>query len=275
MRGMKVRIAARTSLTQPGSGGQRFRNTWNLEHIDVNAGVDVPLRRHAILPFAVVAHGSIEAEPRIFKSTISNGKEETKMTITNDAIIEAIETAQNKWDGADWTHAKTDEDDCIVTDDSKDADEDATIYCEGNDNECKTCQDVERHAEAASECGNAAIAAIRRGDMAEARTQIERASEIESEYGDDPAWGPVLRLIEEATAKSTVTTNIRGREVEMAYTAEIADLVAAIERAAGVNQDGVIQASDMVALFPGNPAMHTTTLESTALLAAGCVLVED
>ena len=57
---------------QPGGGGQRFRNAWNLENIDVNAGVDVPLARHAILPFAVVAHGSIEAVPRMSKSTISD-----------------------------------------------------------------------------------------------------------------------------------------------------------------------------------------------------------
>lgn len=72
----------------------------------------------------------------------------------------------------------------------------------------------------------------------------------------------------------TITTDIKGREVEMTYTAEIADQVSAIEAAAATNEDGVIQAQDMVKLFPGQPTMHTTTLEATALLAAGCVLVD-
>ena len=72
-----------------------------------------------------------------------------------------------------------------------------------------------------------------------------------------------------------VRTNIRGREVEMEYTPEISDLVKGIEAAAAINEDGVIQAWEMVKLFPGQPTMHTTTMESTALLAAGCVLIDD
>lgn len=73
----------------------------------------------------------------------------------------------------------------------------------------------------------------------------------------------------------TITTNIHGREVEMEYTPEISDLVKGIETAAAINEDGVIQAWEMVKLFPGQPNLHTTTMESTALLAAGCVLVDD
>ena len=113
-------------------------------------------------------------------------------------LIKAIETAQSNWDGADWRHEKRDAKGHIV-------------YCEGGDDDCKTCCDAARDASGAIECGNEAIAAIRNGDMEEAVSQINRASDIESEYGDDPTWGLVVKMIEEMTAKSTVISNIRGR----------------------------------------------------------------
>jgi hypothetical protein len=75
--------------------------------------------------------------------------------------------------------------------------------------------------------------------------------------------------------KKYITSNYRGQEVELEYTSEIADLVQAIETAASANEDGVIQAWDMVPLFPGQPELHTTTLEYRALLAAGCVPIRE
>jgi hypothetical protein len=47
----------------------------------------------------------------------------------------------------------------------------------------------------------------------------------------------------------------------------------AIERAGG--DDGIIQAWDMVRLFPGQPELHTTTFLATALAAAGFIREED
>lgn len=44
--------------------------------------------------------------------------------------------------------------------------------------------------------------------------------------------------------------------------------VLAIWRAA--NDEGTIQAGDMVRLFPGRPEKHTTTSMRHALIAAGC-----
>lgn len=115
---------------------------------------------------------------------------------TKDELIKAIETAQGNWDGADWTHEKRDAEGRIVTEENEQGD-DVTVYCEGGDDECKTCCDAARDASGAGECGNEAIAAIRKGDMDEAVTQINRASDIESEYGDDPTWGPVAKMIKE------------------------------------------------------------------------------
>ncbi len=71
----------------------------------------------------------------------------------------------------------------------------------------------------------------------------------------------------------TITSNYRGQEVELKYSADIADLVGKIEAAGAVNEDGVIQAWDAVKLFPGQPILHTTMSEYTALLAAGCTPV--
>lgn len=70
----------------------------------------------------------------------------------------------------------------------------------------------------------------------------------------------------------TIMSNYRGQEIELEYPAHIAEHVADIETAAGINEDGVIQAWDMVRLFPGRPELHATTMEYRALLEAGCSL---
>jgi hypothetical protein len=72
----------------------------------------------------------------------------------------------------------------------------------------------------------------------------------------------------------TITSSYSRKEVVLEYDSEIADRVRAI-RAASDPEDGIIQAWDMVPLFPGEPTMHTTTREYTALVAAGCRPVLD
>lgn len=57
---------------------------------------------------------------------------------------------------------------------------------------------VSERAEAAAELGREALAAVADGDWRTALTSIGRACEIEREFGDDPAWGPVLRAFEAA-----------------------------------------------------------------------------
>lgn len=68
----------------------------------------------------------------------------------------------------------------------------------------------------------------------------------------------------------TIISNYRGQEVELEYGEDIAGTVAQIEAAAAINEDGVIQAEDMVGIFPCQPTLHTTMTEYTALIAAGC-----
>ena len=70
------------------------------------------------------------------------------------------------------------------------------------------------------------------------------------------------------------TSNYRGLEVDLEYGPELAETVAAIEAAGAINEDGVIQAWDAVKIFPGQPTLHTTMTEYTALIAAGCAEVK-
>jgi len=53
----------------------------------------------------------------------------------------------------------------------------------------------EASARAASECGDEAAEALRRGDIDAAREALECACSIEREYGDCPEWRVPLRLL--------------------------------------------------------------------------------
>jgi hypothetical protein len=109
---------------------------------------------------------------------------------TIDSLIEAIEAAQNNWADCDWTHGLRDADGDVVRD-AKDNE----IVCDGDNTDCDYCRRASAAASAAGKHGDAAIAAITRGDLEDALTEVETASRIESEWGDDPAWGPVVRVI--------------------------------------------------------------------------------
>lgn len=56
---------------------------------------------------------------------------------------------------------------------------------------------VEANAETASEYGDDAIAAAEAGDWDAAVAALEKACRCEREYGDDPSWGPALKLARE------------------------------------------------------------------------------
>lgn len=55
---------------------------------------------------------------------------------------------------------------------------------------------VESHADAAREAGGRVLACLRACDLSAAHSAASDAVRIEGTYGDAPAWGPVLALVE-------------------------------------------------------------------------------
>ena len=94
-------------------------------------------------------------------------------------------------------------------------------------------------------------------------TSINREQEVDLEF------------LPRGAKKMIITSINREQKVDLEFVADIADQVRAIEAAAYVNEDGVIQAWDAVPLFPGRPEFHTTMSEYAALIAAGCTPIED
>lgn len=67
-----------------------------------------------------------------------------------------------------------------------------------------------------------------------------------------------------------------GRRQEITLVATGADMIDLAQRVWDASdEEGVLQAENMAALFPGQARLHTTTLLFRALLAAGCVEVES
>ena len=62
---------------------------------------------------------------------------------------------------------------------------------------------VEKDAKAAEEAAELAMDALCEGDLILARLYIREAASRESEYGDDPTWGALKRLIEQAYEEAT------------------------------------------------------------------------
>ena len=197
------------------------------------------------------------------------------MTLKQQELIEAIERVD--WTECDWLHDRKNEDGKLVyaTDDE---DRESPIQCEGmadSDDEefygtCLVCQEVRESARRAERYGKNAIELIKAGDTDEALKQLELAESEESEWGDSPEWGPVCRMADALFERETLFVgNDQQNEVRLSYTAEMEDLVNAIWDAA--DDEGTIQAGQMVDLFPGQPILHTTTSTYRALLAAGCM----
>lgn len=101
-------------------------------------------------------------------------------------LIDAIIQAQWAWDRCNWTHSRPD------------SGEDP-VYCDGGiDNGCRYCAEVVESAARAQAYGDAAIAALKTGRLADAVEAVREASDTERTWGDDPVWGPVLRQFEAA-----------------------------------------------------------------------------
>lgn len=55
---------------------------------------------------------------------------------------------------------------------------------------------VAESAYSAADAGRAAVEALRRGDVSTALAELESASSLEKEYGDDPSWGVTRRWLD-------------------------------------------------------------------------------
>lgn len=103
---------------------------------------------------------------------------------TKDALIGMIEAAQSAWDSCDWTHDAPSEDG-------------ERVVCDGGDEDtCDYCRRATAAAKGAIAIGDHAITAIRAGDINRAKSLVEQARSIESEWGDCPAWREVAGAME-------------------------------------------------------------------------------
>lgn len=102
-----------------------------------------------------------------------------------EAIREAVANAQSKWTDLDW--------------------ETGTEPTEAEREEC------EADAKEASDEGDRAIEAAIRGDWDQVVRHAEEACRIERQYGDDPAWRPVLDLARELSAPTPITITLDAR----------------------------------------------------------------
>lgn len=124
-----------------------------------------------------------------------------------DAIETAYATATGQWDGADWPHERTlpcsayehgQYHPCPGCKVARDEDGQSELCAGDNAAECQTCADAAADASAAEVEANFAIDAARAGNWDEAVERAVAASELESEYGDDPTWGDFRAAVEAA-----------------------------------------------------------------------------
>jgi len=117
---------------------------------------------------------------------------------TKRHLIDAIRRAQAQWTHADWTHERRENGKVCYESDPHDPDARTPEYCAGdNDAQCEVCRDARSDASAARDLGNEAIKAIEAGDLQTARTRLYEARDIEDQWGDAPAWNPVVRSMQE------------------------------------------------------------------------------
>lgn len=69
----------------------------------------------------------------------------------------------------------------------------------------------------------------------------------------------------------TIKTVNDGQDVTLHFDASLAETVSRIEAAGAEEQDGIVQANEMAAIFPAQAELHMTMTEYSALIAAGCV----
>lgn len=132
----------------------------------------------------------------------------TKIKITPEtlAVIEGeYATAQDSWTGCDWTEVRYDGNggqidlDGVTADAAEDNADNADLsaaeraaWVEARE----WLRGVESAAVSAEEDGEAAITAVRAGDLAQALRHVESACSRERNYGDCPTWRPLRDAIE-------------------------------------------------------------------------------
>jgi len=107
------------------------------------------------------------------------------------AASKAIREAQETWTGWDWTEDFAGHDDNPVYYSGRPADDDDGP---GADQAREYAAQVESDAAGAHDQAEQAIECIDAGNYARAVVLMERASRLERQYGDDPAYGPALKL---------------------------------------------------------------------------------
>jgi|GEM_PF-3914763 len=112
--------------------------------------------------------------------------------MANAETIAKIKRAQKTWQGCDWPHHLRTDDGLVFGAD------DAPIWCDGNEIECRYCTEAAEAAAIASGLGTQAIDALVRGDVKGAWEAVTQAGRIESEWGDDGIWGPIASLLTQA-----------------------------------------------------------------------------
>lgn len=110
-------------------------------------------------------------------------------------FIAAVNSAKNEFSGWDWTMPKTAEDGteyypaCLADAEAMPAD--VLSWAQEYDDA------VDAAVEAASDYADEAVAALESGDIDEARNRIERAISEECQFGDSPAYRPLLEILDE------------------------------------------------------------------------------
>ncbi len=125
-------------------------------------------------------------------------------------IEDAYTTAQGSWTGCDWTTecryaGEKDGAGLDLDGVTADAAEDNADNADLDENERAAwaaqvpwLREVECRAAAAEEEGQAAIIAVRAGNLEMALTHAQQACSLEQEYGDCPTWRPLRAAIEAA-----------------------------------------------------------------------------
>ncbi|MDP3909348.1 MAG: hypothetical protein Q8Q14_03070 [Gemmatimonadales bacterium] len=170
-------------------------------------------------------------------------------TATTDKLIEIIKTAQADWTGGDWTHKRR-----VGGEIQLDADGEP-VYCDGSKAGCSYCAEAKGDAARAAFRGDAAISAIRRGDMDTALALMEAAREIEDTWGDSPAYAPAVKAVEAAVVDDDEDED---EDDEGATAVEADDIVAidALRTEAGAAGDAAMVAICDRAILGDEDAMR-------------------
>jgi len=114
--------------------------------------------------------------------------------------------------------------------------------CEEEHEECGICERVESDTAEAKDLGRQALTHLAgSADLKSALEAVEAAARLEREYGDDPTWEPAVRAVERLIAERA--------EWEAEARAMLAES----------DDEGILQAADVLALGVTDPTEHTAT----------------